>query len=109
MPFYTWSQVQRGVISPQYSTAEGPTIKGLKIEIGRYCYAAGTGARPHRHPEEQVINVLAGKLRVRIGPEEQILGPGDAAHIPSNTEHEVWTVDGEAEILSCKDVVTGSG
>lgn len=109
MPFYTWSRLQRGVISPHYSTAEGPTIKGLKIEIGRYRYAAGTGAKPHRHPEEQVINVLAGKLRVRIGPEERILGPGDAAHIPSNMEHEVWTVDGEAEILSCKDVVTGSG
>ncbi len=107
MPFYTWDQIQGSVISPHYSTAKGPTIKGLKIEIGRYRYPDGTGAKPHRHPEEQVINVLAGNLKVRIGTEERILGPGEAAHIPSNTEHEVWTVDGEAEILSCKDVVAG--
>ncbi|HXZ44992.1 MAG TPA: cupin domain-containing protein [archaeon] len=107
MPFYTWSNLLRDVISPHYSTAEGPMIKGRKIEVGRYRYAAGTGAKPHRHPEEQVINILAGKLRVRIGTEERVLGPGDAAHIPPNTEHEVWTVDGEAEILSCKDVVAG--
>lgn len=55
MPFYNWSQMERSVISPQYSTAEGPTIKGFKIEVGRYRLAAGTGAKPHRHPEEQVI------------------------------------------------------
>ena len=42
-----------------------------------------------------------------VGKEERSLGPGDAAHIASNTEHEAWAVDGEAEILSCKDVVTG--
>jgi quercetin dioxygenase-like cupin family protein len=105
VPFYSWSQIQDSVISPHYSTAKGPTIKGLKIEIGRYRYPDGTGAKPHRHPEEQVISILAGKLRVRIGTEERILEPGDAAHIPPNTEHEMWTVDGEAEILSCKDVV----
>jgi quercetin dioxygenase-like cupin family protein len=107
MPFYTWDELQKSVISPRYSTAQGPTITGLRIEIGRYRYPAGTGAKPHQHPEEQVINILAGRLRVRVGSEERILGPGDAVHIPPNTEHEVCTVDGEAEILSCKDVVTG--
>jgi quercetin dioxygenase-like cupin family protein len=106
MPFYRLSEIRKTVISPHYSTAEGPTIKGTKIEIGRYRYPAGTGAKPHRHPQEQVINVLAGRLRVRVGQEERILGPGDAVHVPPNVEHEAWTVDGEAEILSCKDIVT---
>jgi len=40
MPFYNWSEMERSVISPQYSTAEGPTIKGGKIEVGRYRFAA---------------------------------------------------------------------
>lgn len=105
MPFYSWSEMERSVISPQYSTAEGPTIKGGKIEVGRYRYAAGTGAKPHKHPEEQVINVLSGKFRVRVGREERILGAGDAALIPPNTEHEAWTVDGDVEIISCKNIV----
>jgi quercetin dioxygenase-like cupin family protein len=107
MPFYNWSKMERSVISPRYSTAEGPTIKGGKIEVGRYRYAAGTGAKPHKHPEEQVINVLSGKMRVRVGGEERILGAGDAVLIPPNTEHEAWTVDSEVEIISCKNIVTG--
>lgn len=105
MPFYNWKQMEGSVISPKYSTAEGPTIKGSKIEVGRYRYPAGTGAKPHRHPQEQVINILAGKLRVRVGSEERILGPGEAVLIPPNTEHEASTVDSEVEILSFKDIV----
>ena len=62
MPFYNWSEMQRSTISPQYSTAEGPTIKGTKIEVGRYRFAAGTGAKPHKHPEEQLINVVSGRV-----------------------------------------------
>lgn len=106
-PFSNWRETERSVISPQYSTAEGPTIKGVKIEIGRYRYSAGTGAKPHRHPQEQVIALLAGKLRIRVGTEERVLGPEEAVHVPPMVEHEAWTVDGEAEILSCKDVMEG--
>jgi len=53
-----------------------------------------------------VINVLSGRVRVRVGGEERVLGPGDAALIPPNTEHEASAVDGEVEILSCKDIVS---
>jgi quercetin dioxygenase-like cupin family protein len=95
------------LVTPDYSTAAGGTIRGERIEVGCYRYPPGTGAKPHRHPEEQVINVLAGKLRVRVGEEERILGPGDAVHIPPSTEHEAWAVEGEVEILSCKDIVAG--
>jgi quercetin dioxygenase-like cupin family protein len=104
MPFYNWNNMERSVISPKYSTAEGPTIKGGKIEVGRYRFAAGTGAKLHKHPEEQVINVLSGKFRVRVGGEERVLGPGDAALIPANTEHEASAVESEVEIISCKNV-----
>ena len=105
MPFYNWSQMERSMISPQYSAAEGPTIKGGQIEVGRYRFAAGAGSKPHKHPEEQVINVLSGRFRVRIGNEERILGPGEAALIPANTEHEARAVDGEVEIISCKNIM----
>jgi quercetin dioxygenase-like cupin family protein len=107
MPFYNWSKMERTLVSPQYSTAEGPTIKGGQIEVGRYRFAAGTGSKPHMHPEEQVINVLSGRFRVRIGNEERILGPGEAALVPPNIEHEARAVDSEVEIISCKSIVAG--
>jgi quercetin dioxygenase-like cupin family protein len=107
MPFYNWTEMEQSAINPHYSTAEGPTIKGEKIEVGRYRYCAGTGAKPHKHPEEQVVNVLSGRMRFRVGAQVRVLGPGDAVLIPPNTEHEAWTVDGEVEIISCKNIVAG--
>src|SRR4029450_10403236 len=98
MPFYNWSEMKRTAISPQYSTAEGPTIKGTKIEGGGYGFAAGTGARLHKPPEDQLINVVSGKFRVRVGGEERMLGAGDAVLIPPNIEHEASTVDGEVAV-----------
>ncbi len=105
MTFYRLSDMPRTVITPEHSTAEGPTIKGRRIEVGYYRYAAGSGAKPHAHPEEQVITVLKGRIRSRVGDAEKILGPGEAVHIPANVVHENWAIEGEVEFISCKDVV----
>ena len=106
MPFYNWTKMEASVINPQYSAAQGPTIKGGQIEVGRYRFAAGTGSKAHKHPEEQVVNVLRGKFRFRVGGEERILGPGDAVLIPPNTEHEALAMDSEVEVISCKNIVS---
>ena len=34
MPFYNWTQMDRSAISPQYSAAEGPTIKAGRSKSG---------------------------------------------------------------------------
>ena len=49
--------------------------------------------------------MLKGRIRSRVGREEKVLGPGEAVHIPATVEHENWAIDGEAEFISCKDVV----
>ena len=95
MTLYRLSEMQRAVITPEHSTAEGPTITGVRIEVGYYRYPAGTGAKPHAHPEEQIITVVRGRIRSRVGGEERILGPGEAVHIPAGVEHENWAIDGE--------------
>ncbi len=105
MTFYTLRDMPRTVITPEHSTAEGPTIKGKRIEVGYYRYPPGTGARPHTHPEEQIMTVLKGRMRSRVGREERTLGPGEAVYIPANVEHENWAVAEEVEFISCKDVV----
>jgi len=103
--FFRLADISRSVIMPEYSTAEGPTIKGKKVEVGYYRYSAGTGAKTHAHPEEQIITVLKGRIRSRVRDEEKILGPGEAVYIPANAEHSNWAVDEEVEFISCKDVV----
>ncbi|HTD45697.1 MAG TPA: cupin domain-containing protein, partial [bacterium] len=76
MPFYRFEKLPQETISPHYSTAAGGTVTGEVIEVGKYAMAKGTGADPHRHPNEQIVYVLRGKLRVRVEQEERILEPG---------------------------------
>jgi quercetin dioxygenase-like cupin family protein len=42
----------------------------------------------HAHPPEQVVSMLEGQSELSIGGDEStVLGPGEIAVIPGNTEH----------------------
>jgi len=108
MPFFRFEGLPQETISPHYSSAAGGTVTGDVIEVGKYSMPKGTGADPHRHPNEQIIYVLRGKLRVRVEQEERVLEPGDVAHFPSNQIHEVRALE-DSEFLSSKNLVDGKG
>ena len=66
-------------ITPSYSPAEGPTVKGEKIEVGLFFYPAGGEGKPHSHPNEQIQVILRGRSLVHIGDEEKVRwDPGEA-------------------------------
>ena len=69
MPFFKLKDMPESLVSPGHSAAYGPTITGKELELGYYAEPKGTGARPHHHPSEQIIMVLTGRLRMRIGAE----------------------------------------
>jgi hypothetical protein len=50
MSFYSWAGMPPEVVTPDYFTAAGGTIRGEKIEVGCYGYPPATGAKPRRHP-----------------------------------------------------------
>jgi quercetin dioxygenase-like cupin family protein len=108
MPFYRLTDLAQEVISPQYSRAIGGTVTGEKIEIGLYRMPAGTGAAPHRHPNEQIIYLLSGRVRARVGDETQEAGPGTVIHVPPNSVHEMTALE-DVQFLSSKDLVDGKG
>lgn len=76
--FFRLKDFEKAVISPHYSTAYGETVKGERVEMGRYMYLKDTGAQPHQHPEEQIICVVSGRARVTANgqPGHPWLGPG---------------------------------
>lgn len=41
----------------------------------------------HRHPQEEVWNVVAGRLVITIDGEERVVEPGGAAVVPADTPH----------------------
>jgi quercetin dioxygenase-like cupin family protein len=106
MPFFKWSEMKADYITPSYSRAHGPAIKGEKIEVALIHYPAGTVAKPHAHPNEQVQVVMKGKAKYRVGKESKVLGLGEAVLIPANTEHEVEILE-DMEVINCKDAVAG--
>ena len=102
MPFFKLSEMPGSVISPGHSTAHGPTITGKELEIGYYTEPKGTGARPHHHPSEQIIMVLSGRLRMRIGSETRDIGPNEVALILGDQEHEQVALEEGTRFVSFK-------
>lgn len=109
MPIYRFDELPKETISPHYSSSVGATVTGEKIEVGLYGMPAGTGADPHRHPNEQIIYVLSGRLRARIGEDAfQEVGPGTVIYVPANAVHEIKAIE-DSRFLSSKDLVEGKG
>lgn len=106
MPFYRWEQLPRETITPRHSTTYGETVNGEKLSVGFYRIPGGTGAKPHSHPNEQVIVVLKGRMRFHLGGEERVVGPGEVVLIPPGIEHGTNALE-DVEFFNCKDLVAG--
>jgi quercetin dioxygenase-like cupin family protein len=72
---------------PDYSTANGACVEGDRMIVGLMRMAAGTGAEPHSHPNEQWIYILEGTFRADIGGREIEAPPGSVVYIPADVVH----------------------
>jgi quercetin dioxygenase-like cupin family protein len=95
--------VQRWDEIPEDATRPGIPLRVLK---GRAMTAMlvtlhpGVTVTPQRHPEEQLIHMLSGRLRLRIGTQACDIGPGNVVVIPAQTPHAGEAVgDGPATYL----------
>jgi quercetin dioxygenase-like cupin family protein len=76
---------------------------GGEYTEGRGLFPVGT--RPpgvHRHPhQDELVRVVRGRIRMRVGDEEREYGAGDTAVLPCSVWHDWWVVgDSEAEVLA---------
>jgi quercetin dioxygenase-like cupin family protein len=81
------------VVSGSYSQGRGPVLRSDNLEVTKIAFAAGEGANVHQHPEEQVMYVLSGRLRVTCGEESYEVAAGEASHHPANVPHGVHAVE----------------
>jgi len=102
MPFFKLDEMPSSVVAPGHSTAYGQTVTGNELEIGYYTEPKGTGAKPHHHKSEQMMLVLSGRLRMRIGDEVREIGPGEVALILSDQEHEQTALEEGTRFVSFK-------
>ena len=102
MPFFKLDEMPGAIVAPGHSTAHGPTITGQELEMGWYTEPKGTGAKPHHHKSEQMMLVVAGRLRMRVGDDVREMGPGEVALILSNQEHEQIALEEGTRFVSFK-------
>ncbi len=81
------------MVAAQYSDARGPVFRGQTVEAARGRYPRGGGARPHQHPEEQVLYLLSGRLRVEMDGETFEVRAGQTFHAPPNAVHAVTALE----------------
>ncbi|MGH6877470.1 MAG: cupin domain-containing protein [Rhizomicrobium sp.] len=66
----------------------------------QYEFDAGASIHEHRHPEEEVWQILEGELEITIGGETQRVGPGFVGIVPPDTIHSVRAVAGGKAIVT---------
>jgi quercetin dioxygenase-like cupin family protein len=84
---------QGNVVSGSYSQGRGPVLRSDNLEVTKIAFAKGEGADIHQHPEEQVMYVLSGRLRVTCGEESYEVATGEASYHPANVPHGVQAVE----------------
>lgn len=63
-------------------------VTGKSMMICEFTLDAGVEIPSHAHPHEQVGYVAFGKVRITVGGESFVLGPGDSYYAPSGVQHE---------------------
>ncbi len=81
-----------------------PGITRRTITSGRLMYQmiaqleAGSRMPEHRHPQEQIVHILEGKMRLIVEGVPHELSTGDSFYLGSNVPHGVETIE-ETRVL----------
>jgi quercetin dioxygenase-like cupin family protein len=65
-------------------------VAGEQGMIVWWSIKAGAHAAAHKHPHEQIVWMLKGRMEFRLGNERRVCEAGDIAVIPGGVEHEAW-------------------
>jgi quercetin dioxygenase-like cupin family protein len=68
-----------------------PTRHAEDVEVWRARMDAGAATPPHQHDYEEVVVVLSGRGRARIGDEEVRFAAGDTLILPAGKVHQIFS------------------
>jgi len=76
-----------------------PGIKRQTVANGKMMYQmtahleAGSKMPAHRHPQEQIVHILKGRMRLIVNGTPHELTEGDSFYLASNVPHGVETIE----------------
>jgi unsaturated pyranuronate lyase len=101
MAFHSWRSTARDLESNP-SLPAGMSRQSIVGERAMLCMHEAfpnLKCAPHQHEAEQFSIVLKGRMRFVIGAEEQVLGPGEVAHIPGGVPHAIESLEEYVQVL----------
>lgn len=78
-----------------------PMMNGDEMVVMEIHYAAGVGAPAHVHSHESMTYVVRGKVKMVVGEQTYVLGPGDVCRHPAGVPHGVEALE-ESVMLEVK-------
>jgi quercetin dioxygenase-like cupin family protein len=78
-----------------------PLMAGEQMTLLEIHYTPGVGAPVHIHQHESLAYVVRGKVRMTVGSEVYILGPGDVCRHPQGVPHGVEGIE-ESVVVEIK-------
>lgn len=97
MPFIDTSKLEVHQRRPGW---QGRYFDSPQMSFAHWRFEAGASIHEHGHPQEEVWQIVEGKLDVTIDGVTQRAGRGMVAIVPANTAHAVVAVtDGFAMVV----------
>ncbi len=90
MHSYTWQSISPERLSDDITRQ---VIAGENEMVVRWEFRKGGFAARHKHPHEQIVMMVSGRLRLAVGDEETVLGLGDIVVVPPNVPHEAEALE----------------
>jgi mannose-6-phosphate isomerase-like protein (cupin superfamily) len=74
-------------------------LRAEALSMGLYHLAAGEDDPQQPHQEDEVYYVASGEGRIRVGDEEDQVGPGSIVYVPARVPHKFHSIIEDLSIL----------
>jgi len=96
IPTVDWSKIDWQPVRPGI---ERKAFSGAGATLALHRLQPGHEPRPHAHPYEQIVYIMAGEVDFHVGAETIRLGPGGLLTVPPDVTHYAEVV-GSEEVLN---------
>jgi unsaturated pyranuronate lyase len=81
-----WIEICSGI--KRQTVANGETMYQMVAQLD-----AGSKMPEHQHPQEQIVHILSGRMKLIVEGTPHELAPGDSFYLGSNVPHGVETLE----------------
>jgi len=85
--FYNWKELEAEDHGRPSSRCKIKAITGEKLQLIHAEFEPTGEYEMHSHPHEQFGIMVQGRMRLVVGDQEKLVGPGDIWHAPPNVVH----------------------